>query len=110
VRFNLANALVRLERYAEARALLETPRPARADLLALLGVALRGEGRAADAVPVLRDASQRAPRDVGILNNYGVVLAETGDVPAALDVWRRVLALDPANTVARDNLAARGGR
>jgi Tfp pilus assembly protein PilF len=39
----------------------------------------------------------------------GVLLAETGDVPAALDVWRRVLEIDPNNATARDNLAARGG-
>jgi Flp pilus assembly protein TadD len=73
-------------------------------------MALRGEGRARDAVPILRRASESSPRDVGILNNYGVVLAESGDVAAALAVWHRVLDLDPGNPVARDNLAARSGR
>jgi Flp pilus assembly protein TadD len=72
-------------------------------------MALRGEGRVRDAVPILRRATERAPEDVTILNNYGVALAESGDVAAALDVWRRVLAIDPDNVVARDNLQARGG-
>ena len=109
LRFNLGSALLRLERYAEAVALLERPRPERADLLALAAMALRGAGRRGDALLFAKDAAARAPRDVVILNNYGVLLAETGDVESALDVWRQVLEVDPGNTTARDNLKARGG-
>jgi|CXWL01.1.fsa_nt_gi Flp pilus assembly protein TadD len=110
IRFNLGNALVRSGQFAAAASLLGAPRPARADLLALCGMALRGAGRTAEAVPLLAEAVQKAPGDVNVLNNYGVVLAETGDVPRALDAWRRVLEIEPANRFARDNLAARGGR
>jgi Flp pilus assembly protein TadD len=109
VRYNLANVLVRLERYREAVTLLETPRPHRPPLLALWGMALRGAGRRDEALPLLREAAERAPRDAGILNNYGVLLAESGDVPGALEVWRRVLQIEPENVTALENLRARGG-
>jgi Flp pilus assembly protein TadD len=109
LRLNLGSALVRLARYPEAVALLRSPPPERADLLALWGMALRGMGRREDALPLLRRAAERAPREPAILNNYGVLLAETGDVPAALAVWRQVLAIDAGNVTARENLRARGG-
>lgn len=108
VRFNLANLLVQAGRHAEAEALL-SPAPQRADLLALRGLALRGLGRSTEARDCLAAAASKAPRDVNVLNNYGVLLAETGDVPGALEVWRRVLAIEPANQTAQENLKARGG-
>jgi Flp pilus assembly protein TadD len=70
---------------------------------------LRAQDRPAEALPLLRDAAAAAPRDTAILNNYGVLLAENGDVPAALAVWERVLEIEPANATARGNIAARGG-
>ena len=109
VRFNLGSALLRLERYHDAAAVLGNPQPVRADLIAALGMARRGEGRTPEALALLRAAAEAAPRDVVILNNYGVVLAETGDVPAALEVWRRVLGIDPGNRTAKENVAARSG-
>jgi Flp pilus assembly protein TadD len=109
VRFNLANTLVQLERFSDADRLLRTPPPTRADLLGVWGMALRGLGRGSDALEALRQAAARAPRDTNILNNYGVVLAENGDVPGALEVWRRVLGIEPTNAVARQNILARGG-
>ncbi len=108
VRFNLASLYVQQQRLASAIELLENPRPRRADLLALLGLALRGAGQKGAALQCLAGAAASAPRDPNILNNYGVLLAETGDTPRALEVWRQVLGLDPANRVARENLAARG--
>ncbi len=109
MRFNLVNTLVQLERFAAADGLLRDAPPQRADLLGLWGMALRGLGRGRDAREVLALAAERAPRDTNILNNYGVVLAENGDVPAALEVWKRVLGLEPRNETARANILARGG-
>ena len=108
IRFNLATAYERQERHADAATLLANPHPVRADLLALWGMALRGSGRVREALPLLREAAQKSPRDVAVLNNLGVVQAETGDVPAALATWRRVLEIEPGNAIARDNLKARG--
>ena len=70
---------------------------------------VRAQGRTAEALPLLREAAALAPRDVAILDNYGVLLAESGDLSGAREVWERVLAIDPGNAAARDNLAARGG-
>ncbi len=108
VRFNLASLYVQQQRWEAGIAVLEQPRPQRADLLALLGLALRGAGRKEAALQCMAEAAAGAPRDPNILNNYGVLLAETGDTARALEVWRQVLGLDPANRVARENLAARG--
>ncbi len=108
IRFNLATAYERQGRHADAATLLANPHPVRADQLALWGMALRGAGRGREALPLLREAAAKAPRDVAILNNLGVVQAENGDVPAALATWRRVLEIEPGNTTARDNLKARG--
>jgi Flp pilus assembly protein TadD len=108
IRANLGQTLLRLERYDDLAALLCTPPPVRADLLALRGLAARGRGRPEEALQYMREAARRAPRDAVIQNNYGIALAEAGDLEAAIEVWRDVLVLDPANTAARDNLKARG--
>jgi len=108
VRFNLASLYVQQQRWDAAIAVLEQPRPQRANLLALLGLALRGAGRREAALQCLAEAAAGTPRDPNILNNYGVLLAESGDTARALEVWRAVLDLDPANRIARENLTARG--
>jgi Tfp pilus assembly protein PilF len=108
VRLNLANVLIQAGRFAEAEALLRQPLPQRADLLALRGLALRGLGRLPEALKAFEAAVQRAPRDTNVLNNYGVLLEENGDPAAAIDTWRRVLEIEPANRFARENLEARG--
>jgi protein O-GlcNAc transferase len=109
IRFNLGSALLRLERYHDAAAVLSEPRPTRPDLLGALGMARRGEGRLPEALALLRQAAEGAPRDVVILNNYGVVRAESGDVPGALEVWHRVLDIEPGNRTAQENIAAQSG-
>jgi Flp pilus assembly protein TadD len=108
VRFNLGSALVRLERYQEAVTLLSNPRPQRGDLLGVLGMAQRG-ARDAGALATLREAADKLPRDPVVLNNYGVALAESGATDRALEVWRRVLEIDPGNATAKSNIEARGG-
>jgi Flp pilus assembly protein TadD len=108
-RFNLATALARNGDHAGVLAALQAPPPQRADLLALQGMSLRALGRTTEAVTLMRQAADKAPRDVDVLNNLGVVLAESGDVAAARDIWLRVLQISPANEAARSNLRARGG-
>jgi Flp pilus assembly protein TadD len=72
------------------------------------GMALRGLGRKKEALLLLQRAAERLPRDTNVLNNYGVLLAEAEDVERALEVWHRVLEIDPTNAMARANLEARG--
>jgi len=108
VRFNLVQMFSRLEQHAEVDALFVARAPQRADLIAAWGMAARALGDGARAQRLLHDATQRAPRDATIWNNYGVVLAENGDLAAALTVWRQILSFAPDDAIARANLAARG--
>jgi Flp pilus assembly protein TadD len=108
-RYNLASVLFRLRRWPEVVQEVSLPRPTRADLLDLWGMAVRHTDGAEAALPLMRQAAERAPRNANVLNNYGVVLAECGRVDEARDVWLRVLRAEPANATARQNLEARGG-
>jgi Tfp pilus assembly protein PilF len=108
-RFNLASVLFRLRRWDDVVREVSAPRPQRADLLDLWGMAVRSTSGAEAALPLVREAAERAPRNTNVLNNYGVVLAECGRVDEARDVWLRVLRVEPANVTARQNLEARGG-
>jgi Flp pilus assembly protein TadD len=46
----------------------------------------------------------------GAYTALGVVLANTGRVPEAVEAWRKALALDPTDQNAADNLKRVGGR
>jgi protein O-GlcNAc transferase len=123
----LARARVALERYQDAIAGLETfalevesgridrasgrvdrMPPTLGEALDVLGMAWRGQGDLARARDYLGRAVRLEPDDPARLNNYGVVLAESGMLPDARAQWRRVLEIDPANATARANLAAFG--
>jgi Flp pilus assembly protein TadD len=100
-RFNLATALERSQRYAEAEALLRQPRPVRGDLLSLYGMVLRGAGscrRGGAAVARCGGGGAARCRDSQQLRRGA---GRNGDVPAALTIWQRVLEIEPANATAR---------
>jgi Flp pilus assembly protein TadD len=76
-----------------------------------LGLMLSESGRAREAVDVLRPYAAR--KDPDLLNAYGIALADGGDVAAAEEQFRRILADDPRNARAYQNLgiiALRAGR
>ncbi len=123
----LARALVVLARFDEAidrlaalAADVESGRVARTDprvdrmpptlgeALSIVGMAWRGRGDLARARDYLGRAASASPQDPSVLNNYGVVLAESGMLPDAKAQWRRVLEIDPENTTAKANLSAFG--
>ncbi len=123
----LARAQVALERYREAISGLEAfaleveagridrasgridrMPPTLGEAFDVLGMAWRGRGDLARARDYLGRAVRLEPDDPARLNNYGVVLAESGMLPDARAQWRRVLVIDPANATARANLAAFG--
>jgi tetratricopeptide (TPR) repeat protein len=123
----LARALVALERFDDAIARLATfadefgagkiarndPRidqipPTVGEAFAVVGMAWRGKGDLPRARDYLQRAAAKAPDDPSVLNNYGVVLAESGMLPDAKAQWRRVLEIDPANATAKANLSAFG--
>jgi tetratricopeptide (TPR) repeat protein len=82
--------------------------PTLGEALAVLGMAWRGRGDLARARDYLRRAVLLDPADASQLNNYGVVLAESGMLPDAKAQWRRVLEIDPDNATAKANLSAFG--
>jgi tetratricopeptide (TPR) repeat protein len=123
----LARALVALERFDDAIARLATfadefgagkiarndPRidqipPTVGEAFAVVGMAWRGKGDLPRARDYLQRAAAKAPDDPAVLNNYGVVLAQSGMLPEAKAQWRRVLEIDPANATAKANLSAFG--
>ena len=122
-----ARALVELERFDDALARLspladgmasgavarsdarvDRMPPSLGEALSVLGMAWRGKGDLARSRDYLRRAAADAPDDPSVLNNYGVVLAESGMLPDAKAQWRRVLEIDPANATAKANLSASG--
>ena len=87
--------------YAEARANL-------AGLLHGQGMALRGQGRLEEALPILREAADLAPagaQGAVALNDLGVTLLDLGRPADAVEALGRALAIDPAYAAALNNRA-----
>ena len=72
----------------------------------VLAMSFRGLGDLEKAARYIVRATEMAPRNTVHLNNYGVILAESGRIEEAKAQWEKVLVLEPANTVARQNLSA----
>ena len=66
------------------------------------GLLLAEEGKPRDAVAILGRWAQS--RDAETLNALGIALADSGRIDDALDVFRRVLAADPSNVQAYQNI------
>ncbi len=118
-------ALLELGRYAEAIAAAEpilaeydsgdlaaagnrldrTP-PDRGEALEVLAMSYRGQGDLQRALGLIRDAVEAGPSNVSFLNNYGVILAESGSIDLAKSQWKKVLEIDADNAAARKNLSA----
>jgi Tfp pilus assembly protein PilF len=80
--------------------------PSVAEALATLAMAWRGKGDLEKARGYARRSVELEPRNPANLNNYGVVLAESGMLADARAQWRRALEIDPENATARANLSA----
>lgn len=121
----LARARVELGRFDDALAALEPFRaeidagradpgsdridrvpPTAAEALSVAGLAWRGQKDLARARASLARAVALDPDEPSHLNNYGVVLAESGMLAEARAQWKRVLEIDPRNATARANLSA----
>jgi tetratricopeptide (TPR) repeat protein len=74
-------------------------------LLHALALVLHRLGRREEAIQLLRKAVESDQSDPDAGFNLGVLLAQSGDLPGALEAWRRVLAIDPGHLGARRNLA-----
>jgi tetratricopeptide (TPR) repeat protein len=72
------------------------------------GLLLQRSGRAQAALAALRDAHGRAPADADLLVALATLSRDGGDRAGAAAYARRLLALDPADPVARQLLAELG--
>lgn len=70
-----------------------------------LGLALRSMGRLSEASTALEQALTIQPYSAVILNSYGSVLTQLGNVPKAIETYERALSLQPNYAQARFNLA-----
>jgi Flp pilus assembly protein TadD len=67
-----------------------------------LGLLLSEAGRAREALALLAPFADRSDPD--LLNAYGIALADSGDIPAAVRQFERILATDQSNSRAYQNL------
>ncbi len=95
--YRRAVALIRAERWPEARAILETwaPRHPHPALWSLLGAARYREGDLEHACEAFRTSLDLAPGQPDTRHNLAVVLRDLGQPQAALEEVRRALALRP---------------
>jgi tetratricopeptide (TPR) repeat protein len=68
-----------------------------------LATAVRDQGRAAEAIEILRTAVKGAPSDPMLWNTLGTVVSEQGDHPTAIVFFDEALRLDPDFAQARYN-------
>jgi tetratricopeptide (TPR) repeat protein len=72
----------------------------------VLAMSMRGLGDLEKAATYIARALEIAPQSTVHLNNYGVILAESGKIEDAKAQWKKVLVLEPDNAAARRNLSA----
>jgi tetratricopeptide (TPR) repeat protein len=84
---------------------LDRSPPRLADALMVLAMSYRSTGDTTRALGYARRAVEIDPDNVSYLNNYGVLLAESGNIDGAIAQWRRVLELDADNVMALKNLS-----
>ncbi len=105
--FNRYSVLARAGR-KEAPAALKAALEAAPDHPPALLAAARAElaaGRAAAAAGLYSRLLAASPNDLEGLNDFGILLARSGDLDGAARLWRRALALAPGQESVRANLA-----
>jgi predicted O-linked N-acetylglucosamine transferase (SPINDLY family) len=106
--FNLGNALVRLERFAEAERAFrqaDAAHPNDPDILCNLAAVLTRIGAAREAAAACRRGLAARPRDAGLLANLGNALMAQGDAAGAAEAYRTVAALAPGDADAWRDLS-----
>lgn len=69
-----------------------------------LGVALKAEGKAQEALRWYQRALEVTPNNPEALNNAGVALMSMGDAPSAIERYRQALAIWPDYALTHNNL------
>jgi Flp pilus assembly protein TadD len=94
-----------IDQFRRVRAMTRQGDEANTTAVGFLADALFGEQRFGDAVAEYRAYLVRRPGDTGAFINLGVSLAQLGRPAEAAEAFQRVIQIDPANAVARRNLA-----
>jgi tetratricopeptide (TPR) repeat protein len=76
------------------------------EIFGILALSYRGKGELEKANLFIEKALDILPQSVEYLNNYGVILADRGMMDRAKIQWQKVLAIDPENKTAKQNLSA----
>ena len=71
-----------------------------------LAMSFRSVGQLEKAAVFMPKALACEPDNPAYLNNYGVILAESGKMAEAKAQWEKVLQIEPDNEVAKQNLSA----
>ena len=74
-------------------------------LIRISGAAV-SEGRVTDAAAAYQELVELRPGDSDLHNNFGIILAKSGDLAAAAAQFEAALRLNPGHQVARRNLEA----
>jgi tetratricopeptide (TPR) repeat protein len=85
---------------------LDRTPPTLGEALEILAMSYRGAGNPSRGLEYIRRAVDLEPENVSYLNNYGVMLAESGSIDEARSLWKKVLEIDADNVAARRNLSA----
>lgn len=84
---------------------LDRTPPRLGEALEVLAMAWRSLDEHGRALEYIRRAVELEPRNVSFLNNYGVILAEGGNIDLATAQWKKVLEIDADDATARRNLS-----
>jgi tetratricopeptide (TPR) repeat protein len=71
----------------------------------VLAMSYRGQANLGRAESYIGKALEAQPNNPAYLINYGVILAESGKITEAKQIWKKVLEIDPDNAVATQNLS-----
>jgi Tfp pilus assembly protein PilF len=82
---------------------LEARKQLAAALIAIGGAAM-SEGRLPAAAESYRELVALDPRNADLRNNFGIILARTGDVRGAIAQFEAALQIDASHQAARRNL------
>lgn len=66
-------------------------------------LAMRGQWE--EAVVVNKDIIERFPGEVSAYNRLGKAEMELGDLPHAIEAYKKALEIEPTNTIAKKNIA-----
>ncbi len=107
IHYNLGIAYIKLQQYQAAlEAFIQTLElnPNEAGALRNVGGILLMNGKTQECIPFLEKAAQLDPSSIGTFMNLGKAYFDFKDYDKAIEQWRKVLSIDPYNSMAKRNI------